>query len=161
MNKKFLYLLTIIVLVVSLTICFSSCSKKGEYGVNVLTNSSFEEKGSNGLSISNWVASDSTSVSFISNTRDDDAYNVKLGKYYANIKASGQYVYLAQNVTIEKNEIYRITAIVKVDSIVEKDGIGLRFGFDTDADFYGLNIVDVTDDEWIDVEYYFTSSTNK
>lgn len=161
MNKKFLYLLTIIVLVVSLTICFSSCSKKGEYGVNVLTNSSFEEKGSNGLSISNWVASDSTSVSFISNTRDDDAYNVKLGKYYANIKASGQYVYLAQNVTLEKNEIYRITAIVKVDSIVEKDGIGLRFGFDTDADFYGLNIVDVTDDEWIDVEYYFTSSTNK
>lgn len=161
MNKKFLYLLTIIVLVVSLTICFSSCSKKGEYGVNVLTNSSFEEKGSNGLSISNWVASDSTSVSFISNTRDDDAYNVKLGKYYAKIKASGQYVYLAQNVTLEKNEIYRITAIVKVDSIVEKDGIGLRFGFDTDADFYGLNIVDVTDDEWIDVEYYFTSSTNK
>lgn len=161
MNKKFLYLLTIIVLVVSLTICFSSCSKKGEYGVNVLTNSSFEEKGSNGLSISNWVASDSTSVSFISNTRDDDAYNVKLGKYYANIKASGQYVYLAQNVTLEKNEIYRITAIVKVDSIVENDGIGLRFGFDTDADFYGLNIVDVTDDEWIDVEYYFTSSTNK
>lgn len=160
-NKKILIVLTMIVLVACLFTCFTSCSKKGEFGQNVLANANFEEKKSDSSSIANWLASNSSSVSFITNTRDDDAYNVKLGKYYAKLSASSNYIYLAQNVTLEKNAQYRITAYVKVDSIVESDGVGLRFGFDTNAGFKGLNVVDPTEEEWIEVEYYFTSSTDK
>lgn len=160
MRKRLLSICLIVMLLVCLSTTLFACADKVDYEKNLLQNSDFELKSESTSAITGWVASNTATVTFPSNDRDDD-YDVRLGKHYVRFnETSGAYVYIAQNVTLEKNAKYRISAYVNVSNIVESSGIGFRFGFDTPAGFNGLNLVDKTEG-YENVEFYFTSSTDK
>ena len=156
MKKTILVILALMILVAS---CFTfiGCSKNDDLGVNILSNPNFEELNDAGKEAT-WVVSDSSAVTFKKNTHDDE-YDPKLGEYYAKFNVSGAYQYVAQSVSLKKNQSYMITAYVRVDSVSSTDGIAVRFGFETEGEeFKGLNITESTDAEWQTITYYFTSS---
>ena len=158
MKKTILVLLALIVLLVSL-FAFMGCSKNDDLGVNILSNSNFEERSASGVE-TDWVVSDSSSVTFSYNTHDD-AYDPKLGNYYAKFNVSSAYQYVTQTVSLKKNATYLVTAYVKVSSVTPANDIGFRIGFETqDEEFQGFNLTTSTNDEWVNITYYFTSSEN-
>ena len=147
-----------ILIILTATVAFMACQKNDDIGVNILANSDFEELSTSGKE-ANWTVSDSSTVTFVKNTKDDDDYDPKLGVYYAKFNVSGDYKYASQSVSLKKNATYMITAYVKVTSVSSNDEIGFRIGFDTeDVEFTGFNITEAGDGEWQTITYYFTSS---
>ena len=158
MKKIILVMLTLIVLFVAV-FTFVGCSSNNDFGVNILTNSNFEEQSQSGSEIG-WIKStdSSTAVTFPYNTHDD-SWDPKLGNYYAKFNVTSGYKYAAQTVSLKKNASYYISAYVKVSSITPQDDIGFRIGFETQAEeFKGFNLTKSTNDEWITINYYFTSA---
>ncbi len=158
MKRRILITLTIIAILVVALMSFTACKNSTDYDVNLLTNSDFEKVNDSGT-VTSWTATDTSTVSFPKNTRDD-SYDPKLGSYYAKFSVTSKYTYLYQTVTLEKNKSYEIKAYVKVDSVSTSNDIGFRFGFDTAESFVGLNITKDTDGEWETFTYYFTSSVS-
>ena len=157
MKRTLLVILAVMILLVS-SIAFMGCKSDDDIGVNILSNPKFEELTTAGKEVG-WVVSDQSSITFVHNDHDDDAYDPKLGNYYAKFNVSGGYQYAAQTVSLKENAKYLVTAHIKVTSVSTNDDIGVRIGFDTKgAAFTGFNQVKTTDDEWISIEYYFTSS---
>ena len=157
MKKTFLILLTLVI-ALTMVFVFVGCKSNDDLGVNIVSNSNFEELTTSGKEAT-WVVSDSSAITFVKNSKDDDDYDPKLGTYYAKFNVSGAYEYASQTVSLKKNATYMVTADIKVTSVSTTDNIGVRIGFETEeVDFEGYNAKEKTDDEWTQITYYFTSS---
>jgi len=156
MKKTILVILTLMI-IATLCATFIGCKSNEDLGVNILSNPTFDET-SESSKIVDWVVSSSSVVKPKKNTYGDDDYDPKLGVYYFSFNVSSAYEYATQSIALKKNSTYMLTALVKITSVSATDGIGFRFGFETEGDeFSGLNITE-TNDEWKTVTYYFATS---
>lgn len=159
MRKRVLSVCLIIILLVALSCTLFACKDEGVYDENLLSNSDFELT-NEASSVTGWLASDSSKVSYPANVKDD-AYDINLGKRYLNIsETSGGYVYIYQDVKLEKNATYKISAYINATSVVENNAIGVRLAFDTEVPFKGLNITEKTEG-FQNFECYFNSAVDK
>ena len=96
--KKTLLILLTLAIIFTTAMVFVGCKSKDDIGVNILSNSNFEELTTSGKEAT-WVVSDSSAVTFIKNSKDGDDYDPKLGTYYAKFNVSGAYQYASQTIS--------------------------------------------------------------
>ena len=158
MKKKILIVALLIALV---CVALAACDGKTEDFSETVINGSFENVSDN--TVTNWTKSSGSSISF---KTDNDAqaseYDPNLGKRYAYIEkssSSATYDYLYQTVTLEKNQLYRLSVYANVSSIQTNSVSGFYVGFEEDLNYSGISIK-TTGDGYQTYEVYFRSTAS-
>ncbi|MDE6614199.1 MAG: carbohydrate binding domain-containing protein [Clostridia bacterium] len=149
MKKKIIIVMLIAVIAL---IALVGCNKV-QPDTEILVNGDFENYDAENKTSEGWTINPGTTATWSRNTNDgSDEYNSALGKYYFSLKSSG-YNYIAQDVKLEKNATYKLSAYINAVNLTGTAGAY----FVGSVDNLGAVVTERTDG-WQQVEQYFTST---
>ncbi|MDE5549725.1 MAG: carbohydrate binding domain-containing protein [Clostridia bacterium] len=149
MKKKIIIVMLIAVIAL---IALVGCNKV-QPDTEILVNGDFENYDAENKTSEGWTINPGTTATWSRNTNDgSDEYNSALGKYYFSLKSSG-YNYIAQDVKLEKNATYKLSAYINAVNLTGTAGAY----FVGSVDNLGAVVTEKTDG-WQQVEQYFTST---
>ncbi len=163
-------LIVIICLVAVFAIVLTACTENGS---SIVSNGDFE----NG-NIDGWTLNDTSNGKVtVRQSGDDDATANNGTKYSISVNASSAWTYITQQVSLENNQYYRLSARVRIQELTEivldegedtEREVGIVLGFMEDSDFNSLNITSAnirdygstTGRKWVECYIYFQAKAS-
>ncbi|MBD5085964.1 MAG: hypothetical protein HDT32_01100 [Clostridiales bacterium] len=151
MKKKIIIVMLIAVIAL---VALVGCNRV-QPDTEILGNGDFENYDVENKTSEGWTINPGTTATWSRNTNDgSDEYNSALGKYYFSLKSAGYY-YISQNVKLEKNATYKLSAYINAVNLTGTAGAYVLGSIDT----VGAIVKEKTEG-WQQVDQYFTSAVS-
>lgn len=164
--KKRLTLISVLVLVLVLALfAFTACNNyETEENVELITNGDFETWDNDESLFNGWSYSEdwSNAEYGMQPLSSDSDLSDMLGEQYLYIKNTGaSYHYLYQSVKVDRNQVYKVSVDVKIDSKLKQGAYdtyrGAYVGFLENPNYYFVELKDKTassNNGWVEMTFY-------